>query len=429
MDKKIAVIQFPGSNCEDESIFALKRAGIPYEEFLWSAPVERLQEFAGYFIVGGFSYEDRSRAGVIASLDPVMQAVREESLKGKVVLGICNGAQVLVETGLVPGYESGKIGIALAPNRMEKEGRIVSAGYFNQFATLKNVQAPGRHAFNRKMQPDQLIHIPFAHAEGRFLFEEGLYEQMQANGQLAFQYVTEEGQADDTFPTNPNGSTAGVAAVVNPAGNVMAMMPHPERVTTGDAIFESVADYLAGWDEQSFESQFLPENASSNSATLAPFRAEDSQLHLLVKLIITDTTAYSVEDALKQAGYPVGIERWVLWSLELDGTKNRKLELDLVQSGELLNTNKEFMDDMNSLKSVSDGKTARVLIVESKDDPVGMFKVQNLHQRFGLKSIKSVSRKIVWRITAETGTDLSGIEDTHIFHNPVVDNLYELSHD
>ena len=110
---KIAIIQFPGSNCERESALAIKRAGMEPVEFLWNEPVEKLHECDGYFIIGGFSYEDRSRAGIIASLDPVMKIISEESEKGKPVLGICNGAQILVETGLVPGLRNNRVGMAL----------------------------------------------------------------------------------------------------------------------------------------------------------------------------------------------------------------------------------------------------------------------------------------------------------------------------
>src|SRR5215208_2855516 len=99
---KIAIIQFPGSNCERETILAVKRAGMDPVEFLWNESTDRLAAMDGYIIVGGFSYEDRSRAGIIAALDPVMHELTIQSESGKPILGICNGAQILVETGLVP---------------------------------------------------------------------------------------------------------------------------------------------------------------------------------------------------------------------------------------------------------------------------------------------------------------------------------------
>jgi phosphoribosylformylglycinamidine (FGAM) synthase-like amidotransferase family enzyme len=111
---QIAIVQFPGSNCERETMLAVARAGMEPVEFLWNEARARLAEFAGYIIVGGFSYEDRARAGIIAALDPVMKIIQEQSeLFGKPVLGICNGAQILVETGLVPGIANHQIGMAV----------------------------------------------------------------------------------------------------------------------------------------------------------------------------------------------------------------------------------------------------------------------------------------------------------------------------
>jgi len=101
--KRVAIIQFPGCNCEAESAAAIRRNGMEAEEFLWNRDPSELADFDGFFIVGGFSYEDRSRAGVLASLDPVLGSVAAQADLGKPVLGICNGAQVLVESGLVPG--------------------------------------------------------------------------------------------------------------------------------------------------------------------------------------------------------------------------------------------------------------------------------------------------------------------------------------
>ena len=112
----IAIIQFPGSNTERETLMACHRVGLNPIEFLWNELTEKLSEFDGYVIVGGFAYEDRSRAGIIAALDPIMKHIRLEAEKGKPVLGICNGAQILVESGLVPGLKNSRVGIALTDN-------------------------------------------------------------------------------------------------------------------------------------------------------------------------------------------------------------------------------------------------------------------------------------------------------------------------
>ena len=428
MEKKIAVIQFPGSNCEDESIFALRRAGIPCEQFLWNAPVEKLREYAGYFIVGGFSYEDRSRAGVIASLDSVMQQVAVEAKSGKVVLGICNGAQVLVESGLVPGYESLHLGMVLAPNRMERAGQLVGVGYYNDYCYLQTNLESGRNAFNRKLGPQDRIRIPFAHAEGRFIFENGLAEQMESKGMLAFRYVDAKGELVTDYPVNPNGSQLNVAAVTNVAGNVMAMMPHPERVSGGDAIFQSIGEHLQEYDRASFEWGSLAEPARDGHEDAIPSGAlEEGVEQLPVKLIITDNTACSIEDALEKKGFHVSVDRWILWSIETDEPLSMGQKQSLISSGELLNTNKEWIDEPSSFLESGEGEAA--FMVDSPVNPVAAMKLQTLTHRFGMKHLKNIRMRVIWRVKdlSGDGVDWKTLVKTHIFHNPVTDTILRLS--
>ncbi|SVA24838.1 uncharacterized protein METZ01_LOCUS77692, partial [marine metagenome] len=132
----IGVIQFPGSNTERETTIALKRNGMNPLEFLWNQDKAKLIACSGYIITGGFSYEDRSRSGVIASLDPIMSILKEEVSKRKPVLGICNGAQILVESGMIPGLNHGQVGIALTDNKRVKSGRIVGTGYYNAWTNI-----------------------------------------------------------------------------------------------------------------------------------------------------------------------------------------------------------------------------------------------------------------------------------------------------
>ena len=184
MKPKIAIIQFPGSNTERETILACQRNGLDPVEFLWNEPLELLKKFQGYIIVGGFSYQDRSRAGIIAALDPVIDQIKIQAEKGKPVLGICNGAQILVESGLVPGLENYQIGISLSENKRVKNGQVVGIGYFNTWVYLKSSFNNDQCAFTRTLKPEEIINVPIAHGEGRFLLEDSLLDRLISNNQI-----------------------------------------------------------------------------------------------------------------------------------------------------------------------------------------------------------------------------------------------------
>jgi phosphoribosylformylglycinamidine synthase len=244
MSVSIAIIQFPGSNTERETLMACRRVGLSPVEFLWNEPVEKLSDFDGYVIVGGFAYEDRSRAGVIAALDPIMKQIKIEAEKGKPILGICNGAQILVEGGLLPGLDDHRVGIALTDNKRVKGGHLLGVGYYNTWANLQ-MSAPSNHcAFTRHLKTGDWINVPLAHGEGRFVVPDELLEKMISNDQTVYRYCDDSGNIVDGFPTNPNGSMHNLAAVCSARGNVMAMMPHPERTEYGDAIFSSMKEFV-----------------------------------------------------------------------------------------------------------------------------------------------------------------------------------------
>ena len=157
---QIAIIQFPGSNTERETLMACRRVGLNPIEFLWNEPTEKLSYFDGFVIVGGFAYEDRSRAGVIAALDPIMKQIKIEAESGKPVLGICNGAQILVESGLVPGLANHRVGVALTDNKRVKDGHVVGVGYYNTWANLKMSAPSDRCAFTRHLKTGEWINVP-----------------------------------------------------------------------------------------------------------------------------------------------------------------------------------------------------------------------------------------------------------------------------
>jgi len=229
MKNDVVVIQFPGVNCEYETARALASVGLSAKIVRWNAAADSLEHAAAIVLPGGFSYQDRIRAGVVAAKDRIMDAVFDAASRGVPVLGICNGAQILVESGTVPGFQTGTIDLALAPNRMPDR-----TGYFCTWVRVK--KGPARCIFTEfldgALEDAGTIPIPLAHAEGRFVTSsDEVARRLEAAEGLALLYARPDGSTADSFPENPNGSLLAIAGVTNPAGNVLALMPHPERAT------------------------------------------------------------------------------------------------------------------------------------------------------------------------------------------------------
>ena len=230
---RVAVLQFPGVNCEDETVRALVRAGLEGEVFRWTRPARGLAAFDAFVLPGGFSYQDRVRAGVLAAKDPLVDALVEQADAGRPVLGICNGAQVLVEAGLVPGGSG--VAIALARNRMPDR-----TGYHARWSWCRVEESTC--LFTRRLPREALLPMPVAHGEGRFTAADpAVMAGLLAAGQVPLRYADARGEPAAGFPDNPNGSEVATAAVCNARGNVLAMMPHPERVPDLGAISRALA--------------------------------------------------------------------------------------------------------------------------------------------------------------------------------------------
>ncbi|MGY8751336.1 MAG: phosphoribosylformylglycinamidine synthase I [Fidelibacterota bacterium] len=416
---KIAIIQFPGSNTERETFMACDRAGLEPVDFLWNQPLETLSNFDGYIIVGGFSYEDRSRAGAIAALDPIMKQIKIEANLGKPVLGICNGAQILVESGLVPGIENNRVSLALTNNKRVKKGHVIGVGYYNAWSNLKVSVPPERCAFTRKLKLEENINIPLAHGEGRFVLSEQLLEKIVENNQAVYLYCDERGRVVDEFPINPNGSTYNLAAVCNPAGNVMAMMPHPERTTNGDPIFSSMKDFI----ENNNPTTSHTLDHDSTSYEIAPYRGVKNVEQWVVDMVITDNDAISVQSALVSLGYDISLTRQTHWEIETSnylGSVMKKIEA----SGELYNSNKEF------ISNVLTKKNTKSFLVRQKEDVLGKLKLQTLKEKFEINEISNIKRGVIWNLTVNGGnfeSVIAQILETHILYNPLTYECYEIS--
>ncbi|NIV71402.1 MAG: phosphoribosylformylglycinamidine synthase subunit PurQ [Calditrichae bacterium] len=224
---KSAVIVFPGSNCDHDMKHALDLMGHQVD-FIWHKNAE-LSAYDLVVLPGGFSYGDYLRAGAIAGFSPIMSAVTEFAKQGKLVLGICNGFQVLAEIGLLPG--------ALLRNQ--------NLRFICRYIYLRTENSHTR--FTNAIVPQKPLRIPIAHGEGRFYIDEDGLKALQDNQQIIFRYVNAENhlRAD----VNPNGSIDSIAGVINKEGNVLGMMPHPERAVEtllgsndGRYIFQSLAN-------------------------------------------------------------------------------------------------------------------------------------------------------------------------------------------
>jgi phosphoribosylformylglycinamidine synthase len=227
---KLGVVTFPGSNCDYDCYKAIEEGLGAEAVYLWHKEHD-LRGVDAVFLPGGFSYGDYLRAGAIASLSPVMREVAAFAEQGGPVAGICNGFQILCEAGLLPG--------ALIRNRSLK---------FASREVVLRVESADT-PFTTAYRPGQLLRIPIAHGEGCYIAEPDVLAELEATGRVVFRYVDAAGSP--TPEANPNGSLNNVAGIVNERGNVLGMMPHPERAvsellgsTDGMGLFRSLADHL-----------------------------------------------------------------------------------------------------------------------------------------------------------------------------------------
>ncbi|MDG2344108.1 MAG: phosphoribosylformylglycinamidine synthase subunit PurQ [Flavobacteriales bacterium] len=223
---KCGVVTFPGSNCNQDMIYALGNLLNQEVVELWHKDSDT-QNCDLIVLPGGFSYGDYLRSGAIARFSPIMEAVIAHANNGGKVLGICNGFQILCESGLLPG--------ALLHNNQQK---FICKNVF-----LKPNSKTS--AITKELDNKKAFKIPIAHGEGRYFANDDVLKELEENDQILFQYCNEIGEVSDEF--NPNGSCLNIAGVTNASKNVFGMMPHPERAvdlllnnTDGKLIFESL---------------------------------------------------------------------------------------------------------------------------------------------------------------------------------------------
>jgi phosphoribosylformylglycinamidine synthase subunit PurQ / glutaminase len=228
---KAAVIVFPGSNCDRDVALGLRQTTGRAPAMIWHGE-STLPRLDLIVVPGGFSYGDYLRCGAIAAHSPVMRAVKQRAAAGVLVLGICNGFQVLTEAQLLPGVLLRNAGLRFVCKevflRIERKGSPFTAGY----------------------RPGQVVRMPIAHNEGNYFTDDDTLARLRDEGRVAFRYCGADGSVGEA--ANPNGSLDNIAGIVNERGNVLGMMPHPERLadaelggTDGRAMFEGLLATLA----------------------------------------------------------------------------------------------------------------------------------------------------------------------------------------
>ncbi len=230
MSKKIGVIVFPGSNCDHDAYHAMKHVMNADTTFLWHKDKE-IGDLDLVIVPGGFSYGDYLRSGAIARFSPIMEAVQDYVKKGSPVLGICNGFQILLEAGLLPG--------AMLHN---EKLRFVCKNV--------NIRVENNHTlFTSGMKEGTVLNVPVSHGEGNYFIEDDGLAELKENDQIAFRYC--DADSNLTKEANFNGSVDSIAGITNKQGNVLGMMPHPERAmepllgsSDGITFFESIFNSL-----------------------------------------------------------------------------------------------------------------------------------------------------------------------------------------
>lgn len=228
---KFAVVVFPGSNCDHDAYHAARHVLGQEAEFVWHKETS-LRDADAVILPGGFAHGDYLRTGAIARFSPIMPAVQKFADEGGPVLGICNGFQVLLEAGLLPG--------AMLRNRS------VKFQCEHVFVTVEQTDTP----FTMGCSPGQVLRIPIAHGEGNYYAEAEVVDRLEKNRQVVFRYTTATGEVTDE--ANPNGSVHNIAGLCNESRNVVGLMPHPERACElavgsrdGLVLFESVLKAVA----------------------------------------------------------------------------------------------------------------------------------------------------------------------------------------
>ena len=227
---KFGVVVLPGSNCDYDAYYALQKVLNYKADFLWHKDTD-LHNCDVIILPGGFSYGDYLRTGAIARFSPIMNSVIDYAKKGGRIVGICNGFQILLEAGLLPGVLLKNISLKFVCKDV--------------YLSIENYQTN----FTKGIEENTILKIPIAHGEGNYFADDKTIKELEDNNQIVFKYATKDGKVNNEI--NPNGSLRNIAGIINKHGNVLGMMPHPERScnpvlgrTDGSLIFNTLVNNI-----------------------------------------------------------------------------------------------------------------------------------------------------------------------------------------
>lgn len=398
---KIAILSFPGNNGDIENLRTFKRCGFDTFVFRWNDSKEKMAGTDGYFIGAGFSYEDRGRAGMVAARDPLFQFLHEEDKKGKVIVGHCNGCQMLIESGLVPLGN----GLKMCMSRNAVENKAI--GFINEWVWITPTCKKERCAASNW---EGTIQAPIAHGEGRFVTKDpDLIEELRKNDQIAFSYCDQDGNVSAEAPVTPNGSTIGIAGICNQAGNVVAIMPHTERTKNGDPYFLSIRKWLES--DRKIPAENTAESLSWFSGDIS--RKKERPVEIFIDTIIVNNEERTVELAarryvpglnLKQYRYLSPAEDKVKFILTTISLFNPNKEIAYIRRGSMFSIWNHDLKTENKTENIMNNKTCFI----RRDDPDTGAAVLGENSETGICYACSEVKK----------TELLNKDVLEIFHNP-----------
>jgi phosphoribosylformylglycinamidine synthase len=411
---RFAVIAFPGTTGETETVRAFRQNGMEAEIVLWNdagmIKGSRCDDFDGYCLPGGMSFGDYGRGGLLASRQPILEVIRKEAAKGKVILGIGNGAEILVESGMIPGYGNGAVACAV-------ERRMRADGSEGGWSSLRNVAPKNRSAFNRFAGGLRLVGM---NPPRRFVFgDPAVLEAVRKNSQIVFRFGDQgKGRGSDSQEAES------IAALCNPSGNVLAILSHPEQDPQGggNPIFQSIREWIESRSQSGYSALGLYQGIQS----IKPFAPAD--VEFIVRTKSVDNERKMVEAALEAKGLKVNLKRYTYWSAKLkSGAEGMETVRRILESGVLANLNKDWVTvriaggsyqykEGRGLQDI-ELDSSKWLVVCEKADFVGSSIGDELRERWNMP-VESLAHGILWEVENADDQTVYEVIRTKILYNP-----------